>query len=76
MESTAKIFMNGRSQAIRLPKEFRLKGTEVRIRKEGEKVILEPLVKTQWPHGFWESFTPDPDFEVPESKPPEEFSLD
>jgi len=45
MESTAKIFKNGRSQAVRLPKEFRLKGAEVKIRKEGERVILEPIEK-------------------------------
>jgi antitoxin VapB len=76
METTAKIFMNGRSQAVRLPKEFRLKGTEVKIRKEGEKVILEPLTKTQWPHGFWDIFSPDPDFEVPKPTQPEEFTLD
>jgi len=38
----AKIFWTGRSQAVRLPKEFRFEGTEVRIRKDGERVILEP----------------------------------
>ncbi|MBW2664354.1 MAG: AbrB/MazE/SpoVT family DNA-binding domain-containing protein [Deltaproteobacteria bacterium] len=37
---TAKIFQNGRSQAIRLPKEFRFPGKEVYIYKVGEKVIL------------------------------------
>ncbi len=42
MESTAKIFKNGRSQAVRLPKAFRFKGSEVKIRKEGKKVILGP----------------------------------
>ena len=52
MESTAKLFKNGRSQAVRLPKEFRFEGTEVKIRKEGEKVILEPIEKTKWPDGF------------------------
>jgi antitoxin VapB len=36
----AKIFQNGRSQAVRLPKEFRFKGKEVYIRKEGQDVIL------------------------------------
>jgi len=76
METTAKIFMNGRSQAVRLPKEFRLKGTEVKIRKEGQKVILEPLVKTKWPSGFWDMFTPDPDFDVPKPMPSKEFTLD
>ena len=43
MGSTAKIFMIGRSQAVRLPKEFRFESDEVRIRKEGNAVILEPL---------------------------------
>jgi antitoxin VapB len=76
MRATAKIFKNGRSQAVRLPKEFRLKGSEVSIRKEGEKVILEPLENTQWPEGFWDIFTPDPDFEIPEPLPAKEFTLD
>ena len=39
----AKIFWSGRSQAVRLPKDFRLKGDEVRIRRHGNAVILEPL---------------------------------
>ena len=43
MEKTAKVFMTGRSQAVRLPKEFRFASREVRIRKEGSAVILEPL---------------------------------
>jgi antitoxin VapB len=76
MESTAKLFKNGRSQAVRLPKDFRFKGTEVKIRKEGEKVILEPIEKSQWPDGFWDTFNPDPGFEIPEPTPPKEFSLD
>ena len=47
MWNIAKVFMTGRSQAVRLPKEFRFKSksSEVRIRKEGNAVILEPLVK-------------------------------
>lgn len=42
-ETRAKLFDNGRSQAVRLPKAFRFSGTEVRIRREGESVILEPV---------------------------------
>ena len=38
--STAKVFMTGRSQAIRLPKEFRFDGTEVEIFRRGDEVIL------------------------------------
>ncbi len=40
---TAKIFKHGRSQAVRLPKEFRLPGKEVRIRRLGRGVLLEPI---------------------------------
>jgi antitoxin VapB len=39
----AKLFTHGGSQAVRLPKAFRFEGAEVRIRKDGERVILEPL---------------------------------
>jgi antitoxin VapB len=40
---TAKLFKHGRSQAVRLPKEFRMAGTEVRVRRLGRGVLLEPL---------------------------------
>ena len=42
MQRTAKIFMNNRSQAVRLPKEFQFNAREVFIRKEGSDVILSP----------------------------------
>ena len=48
---TAKLFQNGRSQAVRLPKEFRLPGKEVKISKQGNKIILEPL-ETSWAQWF------------------------
>ena len=44
---TAKIFWSGRSQAVRLPKEFRFAAEEVRIRRHGAAVILETLA-TDW----------------------------
>jgi antitoxin VapB len=44
-KSTAKLFMHGRSQAVRLPKEFRFSGTEVRVSRVGDKVILEPMTR-------------------------------
>ncbi len=40
---TAKLFKHGRSQAVRLPKEFRMPGKEVRVRRVGRGVLLEPL---------------------------------
>jgi antitoxin VapB len=40
---SAKLFMNGRSQAVRLPKEFRFEGvTEVLIERDGDRIILSP----------------------------------
>jgi antitoxin VapB len=51
--ATAKLFRNGRSQAVRLPKEFRFEGTELSIRREGDAVILEPLRPRAWPKGYW-----------------------
>jgi antitoxin VapB len=42
MQRTAKIFMNNRSQAVRLPKEFQFRTHEVFIRKEGSEVVLSP----------------------------------
>lgn len=41
---TAKIFWSGRSQAVRLPKDFRFQCDTVRIRRQGNAVILEPIV--------------------------------
>lgn len=43
---TAKLFQNGNSQAVRLPKGFRMPGDTVKISQRGNQVILEPLVTT------------------------------
>ena len=40
----AKLFLNGRSQAVRLPQEFRFQGDRVRIRRIDQGVLLEPLI--------------------------------
>ena len=40
----AKLFRNGRSQAVRLPREFRFEGDSVRVRRVPEGVLLEPLI--------------------------------
>lgn len=40
---TAKLFRNGRSQAVRLPKEFRFEGDRVRVRRVPEGVLLTPM---------------------------------
>jgi antitoxin VapB len=48
---TAKLFINGRSQAVRLPKEYQFKGTDVYIQKIGKIAILFPKDKD------WETFS-------------------
>ena len=61
---TASVFWTGRSQAVRLPKEFRFEGDTVLVRREGNAVILEPT--QEWPEGYVDSFTGVPeDFERP-----------
>ena len=42
VQRIAKIFMNNRSQAVRLPKEFQLKAREVFIRKSGGDIVISP----------------------------------
>jgi antitoxin VapB len=58
--ATAKIFWSGRSQAVRLPKEFRLPGRQARIYRQGRRIVLEPgetdVDKNGWPRGFWAIF--------------------
>lgn len=51
--STAKLFMHGRSQAVRLPKDFRFEGKEVRVTRQGDKVILEPMEKKPFDPVTW-----------------------
>ena len=51
---TAKLFKNGRSQAVRLPKEFRFEGDEVYVRREGRSVVLTPKETSR--AGEWQEF--------------------
>jgi antitoxin VapB len=51
--NTAKLFMHGRSQAVRLPKEFRFEGSQVRVSRIGDKVILEPMEKLPLDFDAW-----------------------
>ena len=61
--ATAKVFVNGRSQAIRLPKEFRVTGDEVYITREKGKIII-----SEKPQKTWAEIVRDmpafPDFDV------------
>jgi antitoxin VapB len=42
-ERHVKLFRNGRNQAVRIPREFELPGDEATMRKEGDRLIVEPL---------------------------------
>jgi antitoxin VapB len=65
-----KVFWSGPSQAVRLPKAFRLEVDEVTIRKAGTALIIEPVAKRAWPEGYAASFSDLPeDFERPEPLP-------
>ena len=73
---TAKVFWSGRSQAVRLPKAFRFETHEVRIRRHGTAIILEPMAHDwAWLDGLLGS--PDADFaaavaeRLPEQERPE-----
>lgn len=46
-ERRASLFRNGRNQAVRIPREFELEGTEVLMRKEGDRLILTPIRKNR-----------------------------
>lgn len=55
MGATAKVFMNGRSQAVRLPAEFRVQGSEVDIRRDpetGEIILSEKKNEPSWDEFF------------------------
>jgi antitoxin VapB len=65
MSSRAKIFRSGGSQAVRLPKEYRFQNAdEVLVRREGRRVVLEPLPRT-WSRRFLELAGSTIDFPYP-----------
>jgi len=52
MTMVAKVFQNGRSQAIRIPKEFRMEESEVYIEKIGDTLIIKPTKTDKWDSFF------------------------
>lgn len=50
-KATAKVFMTGRSQAVRIPKQYRFSADEVYIEQDGERIILSPKPKS-WAQYF------------------------
>ena len=52
MTMLAKVFQNGRSQAIRIPKEYRVNSDEVYIEKIGDTLVIKPKLKDKWDSFF------------------------
>jgi antitoxin VapB len=74
MLAMAKVFTNGRSQAVRLPKQFRFDCDEVFITKEDDRVILEPKPRISWEEFFRSE--PCPDFKIErDMSPPQKRNL-
>ena len=72
MTAVAKLFRNGRSQAVRLPREFRFEGTEVSVRRDPETgdVILSPRRTLKEFFELLDSLGPVPDFMKDRRDPP------
>ncbi len=74
--NTAKLFRTGNSQAVRLPKEFRMPGEKVKIFRRGKQIVLEPLEPTwdalfealeEFPDDFMEDGRRQPEVQERES---------
>ena len=68
---TAKLFRNGRSQAVRLPKEYRLPGTRVFLKKIGNAVVLIPE-EDSWQSLFDSLDHFSPDYMAERDQPPQQ----
>lgn len=75
-EGRGKVFWTGRSQAIRVPRAFRVSTSEVTIRREGSRLVLEPVELERdehgWPRALWALAGSAPDFELGDRKRPHE----
>lgn len=72
MERHVKLFKNGRNQAVRIPREFELPGEDAIMRKEGEKLIIEPAPRKLSLLELLETLEPiDDEFPEIEDLPPE-----
>ena len=79
-ERHVRLFRNGRSQAVRIPREFELPGDEATIRKEDGRLIIEAkreksLKRLIAQMRTWEPLGPDDRFPEIEDLPPEPFTL-
>ena len=60
----AKIFMKGRSQAVRIPKKYRFNASEVEIRREGNSIVLSPIIDREAALRAFHALPPCPDFQI------------
>ena len=70
--TTAKVFMTGRSQAVRIPKEFRFGTPEVYIRRNGDSLVLTPARKRTWDDFFRNHACPGFTLDRTDSQRPQE----
>ena len=80
MERHVKLFRNGRNQAVRIPREFELPGTDAIMRKEGDRLILElapkqPIDRLLAALATLEELPEDEQLAEIEDLPPEPFDL-
>ncbi len=79
MTTMAKILRSAHSQAVQLPKAFRFPREieEVEVRRQGDRLILEPVRPREWPESFWQAFGGMPEgFERPVQQRQDRESLD
>lgn len=76
-ERHVKVFKNGRNRAVRIPVEFEFAGDEVIMRKEGDRIIMEPIERSKNLLALLQSLEPiDEDFDFDQKGPlPKEFDL-
>ncbi|MEW5847500.1 MAG: AbrB/MazE/SpoVT family DNA-binding domain-containing protein [Myxococcota bacterium] len=77
-QSLGKVFWSGNSQAVRLPRDFRLETDVVRIRRVGDALLLEPVKRRRWSKTFLASLgsISDESFEAPPPLPAVDVDLD
>ncbi len=74
-ERRVKLFKNGRNQAVRIPREFELPGEDAIMRKEGDRLVIEPAAPTSL-LALLETLEPiEEDFPPIEDAPPEPVDL-
>ena len=74
-ERVARLFRNGRNQAVRIPREFELPGQDVLIRKEGPRLIIEPAPKKSLLEILKTLHPIEEEFPEIEDLPPEEVDI-